>query len=46
MFWALLAHHQVVHSCIKQFSNPSIIPNVLSMYEYRDGYVQSNWNSL
>jgi len=27
MFWALLAHRQGVHSCIKQPSNPSIIPS-------------------
>ena len=28
MSWVLLAHHQGVHSCTKQSSNPSIIPSM------------------
>ena len=47
MFRALLVHHQGVHNCIKQSSNPLSFPvceivAISPAYEYKDGYVQSN----
>jgi hypothetical protein len=34
MFRALLAHHQGAHTCIKQSSELSIIPNVCNCHKF------------
>jgi len=33
MFWALLAHHQAAHTCIKQSSKLSFIPSVWNCHK-------------